>query len=110
MDDQLADASEDELYHLIGKSLLLSMPEGWQAVKYCFEVIDEDVWEESAMVEMDGQGEKSVSLRPSGEDMLNAFIELTRRMADAGHGKWRKAFFSMTPDGKFSIDYVYSEH
>jgi hypothetical protein len=110
MDDRLSDASEDELYHLIGNSLLLSMPEGWQAVTYCLEIVDDEVWEESALVQLEGQGEQSVSLRRSKGTMLDAFVELERRMGEAGHEKWRKALYSMTADGKFAIDFVYSGH
>lgn len=86
------------------------MPRDWQAVTYCFEIIDDDVWEESALVKLDGQGEKSVSLRRSKGTMLDAFIELARRMDESSHEEWRKALFSMTPDGKFAINFVYRDH
>lgn len=109
MENQLNDFSEDELYHLIGRSLLRSLPNGWQNVVLFFEFIDEDVWKRSAIVNSGRDGETYISLRTSGTEMNDAFLELARRMEEAGHGKWQKATFTMSRDGKFNIDFSYPE-
>ena len=109
MSTQLTDYSEDELYHSIGRTLLLSLPDGWQTVAMTFEMIDADVWETSAVVDTGDGRDTYISLRPSGFELDDYFVELARRMAEAGHGQWDKAVFNMTAAGKFNIDFTYPE-
>lgn len=107
MSKEISQFSEDELYHLIGSTLLRSLPEDWQSVQLKFEIIDEDVFERSALVDTGGGEAKSISLRPSGYEMYDAFTELATRMEEAGHGKWQSAQFNMARTGKFDINFTY---
>jgi len=88
----LADVREDDLHHRIGRSLLRSLPETWRSVDF------------------DNNQKKYISLRSSGVELYDAFIELARRMGEGGHGKWRKAVSSMTANGESSIDFAYGQH
>lgn len=101
--------SEEQLYHLIARTLMPSLPENWQTVSLHFEFIDEDVYERSATVDTGDGTEISISLRRSGIEMYDAFIEIARRMEEAGHGKWQSAIFTMDRNGKFNINFTYPE-
>ena len=109
MDTELSDYSEEALYNFIGKALLRSLPEGWQEVRLTFEIIDEDVSETSAIVNKGDDKETYISLRPSGMALDDGFIEIARRMSEAGHGQWQLAQLTMNRVGKFTIDYTYPE-
>lgn len=109
MQETMTSYSEEELYHLIGRSLLKSLPSGWQKVALNFEFLDSDVWKRNARVDNGNGDDQPVSLRPSGTEMNDAFIELARRMDEAGHGKWQAAHFNMEHTGKFDINFTYPE-
>lgn len=107
MKDQFREYSVEDLYPVIGRSLLRCLPEGWQEARLSYEWPDADVTRLRAFVTDRSGEERSISVRPAGPELSDALMELARKMDEAGHPRWQKATFTLDRSGRFTLDYDY---
>ena len=107
MTARFAELSVEELYPIIARSLMRCLPEAWRDVTLIYEWVDSDVTRSHAFLHNPSGKKEYIRLRPAGEDLEDALMELARKMDEAGHPRWQKATFTLDRSGQFTLDFDY---
>jgi hypothetical protein len=97
----------NEVYNSLGRFLLGLLPnEEWSKAELNLKI-------QPKLVGMSGKcytKEKTLSLRTSFDDELEEKIKWLHTVTtEGGHNKWNKAKFSVTPDKKFNMEFIWDQ-
>jgi len=99
----------DEIYSSIGQSILSSIEDGnWTKARLDIEIVGDGVVGYSGEYEIIGDI-KDISVRKISRDIRNWVRELHKITTEGESNKWNRAVFSLTPDGKFDMNFIWDQ-
>ena len=98
----------NNIYNLLGKSILENAPEKWSEALLYIEVLHDFSSYKGHYVTDKGNQDMSVFDFPiETGDCLRELCELT---SNSSEQKWNKAKFVVTPDNQFDMEFIWDQH
>ena len=99
----------DEIYSNIGQSILNAIEDGsWTKASLNIEIVGDGVVGYSGEYETGGDT-KDISVRKISRDIRSWVRELHKITTEGENNKWNRAIFSLMPDGKFDMDFIWDQ-
>ena len=99
----------DEIYVNIAQSIADAIEQSsWTSAKLDIEVQEDGVVGYTGAYQVDN-ATVDLSVRKIPRDIRNWLRELHSITTDGGNNKWNRAIFSLAPDGKFDMEFVWDQ-
>lgn len=99
----------DEIYLNIAQSISNVIEDAsWTQAKLDIEFVPNGVVGYTGVYQVDNTT-VNLSVRKIPRDIRNWLRELHGITTDGGNNKWNRAIFSLTPDGKFNMEFIWDQ-
>jgi hypothetical protein len=94
----------DDIYEKLGQAIMNNIEtDNWERAQLHLEVIGSSV---------DFKGYLNDNERfdaPGGFSLAKSVLNLHSITTEGGHNKWNRAIFTLTPDGKFDMEFIWDQ-
>jgi hypothetical protein len=98
----------DEIYLAIANNLTKVIKEDWRNAVLHLEVMDGMVSNTGTYLNVSGQ-EKQIDVDEFDFQLTFDILELRNITMAGGNNKWNRAIFTLTPDGKFNMEFIWDQ-
>jgi hypothetical protein len=99
----------DEIYLNIAQSMSAAIEhDNWTLAELDIEVVANGVVGYTGNYDVDNKA-IDISVRKISRDIRNWIKELHSITTDRGNNKWNRAIFTLTPDGKFGMEFIWDQ-
>jgi hypothetical protein len=99
----------DEIYLNIGQSIVNAIEEdNWTNARLNFEIVGTGVVGYTGDYNI-GETNHDISVRKIPRDIRTWIRELHEITTEGGSNKWNKSVFTVTPDGKFDMEFIWDQ-
>ncbi len=105
-----SELSDEEIFEHLAREIIGFVPEGckWTQLFYNFGILDDDVFEQNAILHNEDQTIPLKILR-IGKQSMALSLELAHRMKNNEVDPWQSLQVIIGSDGSFNIDFQYPE-